>query len=55
MNASPRSSEGLQISAAVHPQQHDVLTPEAVEFLAALQRNFNARRLELLRILAGGS
>ncbi len=31
-----------------HPGQAQVMTPEAIHFLAELQRRFNARRLELL-------
>ena len=39
---------GVQISAAVTPEFAAVLTPEALEFVADLQRQFGARRLELL-------
>jgi len=49
MTAPSSSIRGLQISAATHPQQIQVLTSEALEFLSALHRNFNERRLELLR------
>jgi len=48
MTTPSRSMQGLQISAPAHPQQPEILTPEALEFLAALHRNFNPRRLELL-------
>jgi malate synthase len=45
------TSPGLvhtQILAPAHPAQDRVLTPGALEFIAELQRRFNARRLELL-------
>ena len=45
---SSRTVRGLQISAPTHPQQQDILTPQALEFLVALHHSFNARRLELL-------
>jgi malate synthase len=47
------SIRGLQISASAHPQQSQILTSEALEFLSALHRNFNERRLELLRAREG--
>lgn len=47
MTTPSHSIPGLQISAPSHPQQDRILTPEAMEFLAALHRNFNGRRLEL--------
>jgi malate synthase len=51
----------LPAGVEVRGQDHEVLEPAALEFVAALQRRFNARRLELLgarderasRILAG--
>jgi len=39
---------GVRIDAPRHTGQDQVLTPEAIHFLAELQRRFNARRLELL-------
>src|SRR5262245_4826385 len=39
---------GIEISGASHPETSRVLTPEAVAFLARLQRAFGARREELL-------
>jgi malate synthase len=44
----PAYGDGIQILAPVSPEHATVLTPDAVAFLAALQRRFNARRLELL-------
>ena len=40
---------GAEIAAAVAPRQDEVLTPEAIEFVAELERRFGARRLELLQ------
>jgi malate synthase len=40
---------GLQVLAPVTGDQAQILTPEALEFFADLQREFNPRRLELLR------
>jgi malate synthase len=48
MTTPSRSIQGLTISAPAHPQQNEILTPEALEFLVALHRNFNGRRLQLL-------
>lgn len=39
---------GMHISAPVTEEQKEILTPEALEFVANLHRRFNARRLELL-------
>ncbi|MGY2894725.1 malate synthase A [Deinococcus sp. UYEF24] len=39
---------GVQISAAVTPEFAEVLTPDALDFVAGLHRRFGARRLELL-------
>ena len=39
---------GVGVSAAVTPEFAAVLTPEALEFVADLQRQFGARRLQLL-------
>ena len=38
----------IQITGRTTPNQDSILTPEAIEFLAALHRKFNPRRLELL-------
>ena len=40
---------GIEILGEVSPAHAEILTPEAVAFVADLQRNFNARRLELLQ------
>jgi malate synthase len=40
--------EGVEILASVTGRAAEVLTPEAVAFVASLQRAFNARRKELL-------
>ncbi|WP_430391760.1 malate synthase A [Dyella sp. 20L07] len=37
-----------QIHGAIRPEHHDILTPEALAFLAELHRRFDARRLALL-------
>lgn len=42
------SMSGVEFLARAHPQQERVLTPEAMRFVVALQRRFNARRVELL-------
>src|SRR5579875_771141 len=40
---------GVQITGLVTPEYAQILTPEALAFVASLQRKFNDRRLELLR------
>ncbi|GAB4431343.1 MAG: malate synthase A [Anaerolineae bacterium] len=40
---------GVEILAPVIPEYADILTPEALAFVAKLQRNFNSTRLELLQ------
>jgi malate synthase len=40
---------GAEIAAAAAPRQNEVLTPEAIEFVAELERRFGARRRELLQ------
>src|SRR5437899_912569 len=39
----------LRVLGAISDAQAEILSPAALEFLAALQREFNPRRLELLR------
>ncbi len=39
---------GVVFHAPISPQFAEILTPEAVAFVAALQREFNGRRIELL-------
>ena len=41
--------DGVQIKAEMMPEYSELLSPEALRFLALLARNFEARRLELLR------
>jgi malate synthase len=48
MSVHSTTPNGVRIDAPRHPGQDQVLTPEAIHFLAELQRRFNARRLELL-------
>jgi len=48
MSTSPPQVAGVEISAPVSAEFAEILTPEAVSFVAQLQRKFNARRLELL-------
>ena len=39
---------GIEIKGAKVPRQDEILTPEALDFVAALHRHFNGRRHELL-------
>ena len=39
---------GMQVLGPITPEHAQILTGEALGFLAKLHRNFNARRLELL-------
>ena len=41
--------EGVTITATISPSTEEVITPEAGELIAALHRNFNRRRKELLQ------
>ena len=41
--------DGIQVTASVSPEFAAILTPQALAFVAALQREFNTRRLELLQ------
>jgi malate synthase len=43
-----QSIEGLQITGFLNPGYERILTPEALQFVASLHRQFNARRLLLL-------
>jgi malate synthase len=47
MNA-PRYGPGIEITAQVTPEFAQILTPDAVAFVARLQRAFGARRTDLL-------
>ncbi|MCB0160724.1 MAG: hypothetical protein KDD83_21475, partial [Caldilineaceae bacterium] len=40
---------GVQIIGPITDNVEEVLTPEALAFVAGLHRTFNARRLELLQ------
>jgi malate synthase len=40
---------GAEIAAPAAPRQDEVLTPEAIEFVAELERRFGARRRDLLQ------
>jgi malate synthase len=44
--------EGVALRGPVRGRQEEILTPEAVAFVAGLQRRFNARREELLEARA---
>ena len=44
-----RTPKGLDLLGPVTEEQSQILTAEALEFLVELQREFNPRRLELLR------
>jgi malate synthase len=48
MSGASPAIQGVSITAPTHPLQERVLTPDALRFIAELQRRFNARRLELL-------
>lgn len=41
--------EGIEVTGHETPSQSKILTPEALDFLALLHRQFNPRRLELLK------
>ena len=41
-------SKGIEIKGQPQPGQERVLTPEAIEFLAGLHREFNGERKRLL-------
>src|SRR5262249_24109334 len=44
----PQVNDGVTIRGHMGPRYDDILTPEAQAFLAALHREFDARRRELL-------
>ena len=46
--AKSASVEGVRILGEIKPEYERVLTPEAIEFVADLERKFGERRLELL-------
>lgn len=41
--------EGLQIKGFLHAGYEKILTPEALQFVASLQRQFNSTRRQLLQ------
>ena len=41
-------SQGVEVLGPLTGEQTEILSPEALEFFAALQREFNPRRLQLL-------
>ena len=43
-----RTPQGVRILGEIRPTFEEILTPEALAFVAKLQRKFNARRLECL-------
>ncbi|NKB58249.1 MAG: malate synthase A [Alphaproteobacteria bacterium] len=43
-----KQATGIEISGSMRPGYDDVLTPDALDFLLALERRFGATRLELL-------
>ncbi len=45
--------EGVEIREAISPEMAEILTPEALSFVVGLQREFGARRKELLAARAG--
>jgi len=40
--------DGLEIKAPFNPQFSEILTPQALSYVARLQREFNPQRLALL-------
>jgi malate synthase len=42
-------SNGIEISQKITPEFSEILTPEALDFVASIHRKFNATRLELLK------
>ncbi len=49
MATQTQQASRIQILGEMREQFEEILTPEALEFLAGLNRKFNSRRLELLR------
>jgi malate synthase len=41
--------DGVEITATISPATAEIIVPEAIELIAALHRNFNQRRKELLQ------
>ncbi|HTX25205.1 MAG TPA: malate synthase A [Steroidobacteraceae bacterium] len=51
--STPRMPPGVAIHFPLGPRHEEILTPQALEFLAALHRRFEARRSQLLHARAG--
>jgi malate synthase len=49
LSSMPDSLRGISVSGAELPSSAEILTPEALAFVAELHRSFNPRRLELLQ------
>ena len=47
MTTQTRYTEGIQITGPITPEFAEVLTPEAMDFVAQLIRTFSGRREEL--------
>ncbi|MBO0792289.1 MAG: malate synthase A, partial [Ktedonobacteraceae bacterium] len=47
--ATVQYSEGIEVKGAVTPEFAEILTPEAMDFVASLARTFDERRQELLQ------
>jgi len=45
----PSGVHGVKIKAAMQPRHDEILTPDALAFLADLHRNFEARRQDLMK------
>ena len=45
-------AEGITVKGAMKPGYETILTPEAISFVADLERKFGARRRELLGLRA---
>jgi malate synthase len=45
----PNYSPGIELKGAVSPEFAEIVTPEAIDFVAKLHRTFDTRRRELLR------
>ena len=43
------AQDGIEIRGEMTPEFAEILTPEALAFIAGLQRAFNGRRLALLQ------
>ncbi len=43
-------TEGIEIKAPITPEFAEILTPEAMSFVATLARTFEARRVQLLQM-----